>query len=271
LSDEAPTSEAFSWLGLRPGQDPGRFRMDLPLNLCRPGGVLFGGSGAAAVVAVAEAHTGQRTLWSHVQFAGEVTAPGPLDFHVDVLASGKTVSQVAVSGKVGGEIVLSGSASVTATPDGLLSAVDLEPPDVPPPDDSRPRYFFADQIEGSINDYLDVRIARGRTLDELDGTPDVGCVLWARAPEEVPMGSASLALLADHIPFAVSQAVGRPVIGPSLDSSIRFVRTAPTDWVLIDIKLTAIGETLAHGRASLFSSAGELLATTEQSMRVREV
>ena len=95
---------------------------------------------------------------------------------------------------------------------------------------------------GTINARLDQRVAQGRDLDGLDGTPGDGrTVLWSRIPEVLDgVDGAALAVLGDFVPMGVGQALGVRGGGNSLDNTLRIVDLVPTDWVLLDIRVHAV-------------------------------
>ena len=124
--------------------------------------------------------------------------------------------------------------------------------------------------ENSIMRRLDMRLALGRDLDDLDGTPGDGrSALWARMPEVLDMSAAALAILGDYVPFGVGQALGEQAGGNSLDNTLRMARLVPTDWVLVDVQLHAIRNGFGHGLVHLWAEDGTLLATASQSCIVR--
>ncbi len=138
------------------------------------------------------------------------------------------------------------------------------------PDDCPPRPLRTDP-GATINARLDQRLAQGRDLDELDGTPGDGrTVLWARIPEVLDgVDGAALAVLGDFVPMGVGQALGVRGGGNSLDNTLRIVDLVPTDWVLLDIRVHAVERGFGHGLVHMFAEDGTLLATASQSCIVR--
>lgn len=117
---------------------------------------------------------------------------------------------------------------------------------------------------------LDVRLARAREMDELDGKPGDGrSALWARMPDVLEMSPAALAILGDYVPFGIGQALGLPAGGNSLDNSLRVERLVPTEWVLLDIRVHAVVNGIGHGLVHLWAEDGTLLGTASQSAIVR--
>jgi acyl-CoA thioesterase len=143
-------------------------------------------------------------------------------------------------------------------------------PDVPPPDQC-PERPFRGPIDGTINDKLDQRLAKGRPFDELDGTQGDGQVLmWARIPDVIEgVDAAALAVLGDFVPMGVGQTLGVRGGGNSLDNTLRVVHLVPTEWVLLDIRVHAVERGFGHGLVHMFAQDGTLLATASQSCIVR--
>ncbi len=90
---------------------------------------------------------------------------------------------------------------------------------------------------------LDMRLAKGRQWDDLDGQPvtDGRSALWVRLPEEddsrLEVSAGALAILGDYVPFGISQSQGFWWPSNSLDNTIRIVSLAKTDWVLVDVRV----------------------------------
>ncbi|GEM_PF-6509296 len=82
------------------------------------------------------------------------------------------------------------------------------------------------------------------------------------------MEAAALAVFGDLVAGGVSQVLGKPTHGSSLDNTLRVVALEPTEWVLCDIHITALAGGYAQGYAFLWSETGRLLATASQSMSV---
>ncbi len=116
-------------------------------------------------------------------------------------------------------------------------------------------------------DSIEVRQARGRTFEEMDGTPGApDSAMWARIPGHLTPSPAALAIVGDYVSGAVSQPLGRHAMGRSLDNTLRMVQVRPTEWVLCDIRMHALVGGYAQGIAFLWSETGELLATASQSI-----
>ena len=101
------------------------------------------------------------------------------------------------------------------------------------------------------------------------GPPGDGhAALWARIPG-LDTTATALAVLGDIVPFGISQALGMRAGGNSLDNTIRMVQRAPTEWMLLDVRIHAIADGFGHGLAHIWAQDGTLLATASQSAVVR--
>jgi len=126
-------------------------------------------------------------------------------------------------------------------------------------------------VDGSINDRLEQRFAKGRSFESLDGTQGDGqTLMWARIPDVLDgVDAAALGVLGDFVPMAVGQALGVRGGGNSLDNTLRVVHLVPTEWVLLDIRAHAVERGFGHGLAHMYAEDGTLLATASQSCIVR--
>ncbi len=93
-------------------------------------------------------------------------------------------------------------------------------------------------------------------------------MVWARVPG-LEISAATLGVLGDWVPFGIGQALGVHAGGNSLDNALRVVRLVPTDWVLLDIRVSAVASGFGHGLVHLWAEDGTLLATASQSAIVR--
>jgi acyl-CoA thioesterase len=125
-------------------------------------------------------------------------------------------------------------------------------------------------VRNSIFEHVKTRVAKGRTFDEIDGTPgSADTALWARMPGHVEPSAATLAIFGDYVSGGVANPVGRRVMGRSLDNTIRVVQLEATEWVLIDIRMHALVGGYAQGTAFLWSETGTLLAIASQSLTIK--
>jgi len=265
-------TDARQFLGIEERGDPLHWRLHVVPELTTPGNFLFGGCGLGAALVALEAASGRSTVWSTCQYLSFAPTNSVLDLAVTLAAVGNRITQARAVGTTGDTEVLTVNAAL-----GLPGGMDAEgvwdsPPDVPPPDECPPRRlpsFFTT----SIFDQIEVRLARGRSFEEISRGPftpgDPASALWARVPGHLEPSAATLAILGDYVTGGMAQPLGRRVMSRSLDNTLRVVRLEPTEWVLCDTVIEGLANGFAHGRMRLFAESGALLATASQSMIVR--
>ena len=255
-------------LGMQPEGDDLHWRMRVTPQLTTPGNSLFGGCGLGP--ALGRARGGLRPPHG----VGDRTLPllrpdrrGPV-WDVLLAAVGGHVTQGQAIGHVDGRESLTVNAALGR--DELeVEGVWVTPPEVPPPDQCPPR-FLPEFFRNTIMDSVDVRSAKGRTFEEMDGSPgSPDSALWARVPGHLTPSAATLAIFGDYVSGAVSQPIGRRAMGRSLDNTLRMVQLKQTEWVLCDIRMHALVGGYGQGIAYLWSEDGDLLATASQSIGVR--
>lgn len=251
----------LAWLGMsRAGGSGWRFTLTTPLS--RFDGKFYGGTGLAATTALMEAETGRRAVWATVQFASTADVGAEVDCRVEVLAGGRSTSQVQVTGSTSDGILFSAMGSTGDSRRGALEAQFGAPPAVPGPDDCaswRPTIPNAAEQRGGSG---------GNTWGWLEGLDvrqvDGGMAYWMRLRGE-PLTRAALGFMADIVPSGVVRAAGRAGAGRSLDNSIRFGPDPVGEWLLVDIDPHLISGGYVHGAARLWSSDGTLLGIASQT------
>jgi acyl-CoA thioesterase-2 len=260
--------DAISFYGLERAAEPGRWTMPIVRGLISGTGALFGGCGLGACIEAAEQLTGRPLVWATAQYLTFARPPAVLELDAAEIVRGHQISQVRVLAHVGGQEILTVLAALGDRPQPLAGQW-ANRPDVPGPNDCPPRVLLHHH-EGTISDRLEMRIARGRTVDEFPAPPgDGNSALWVRMPGLAEMSAAGLAIIGDFVPFGISQALGMRAGGNSLDNTLRIARRAPTDWVLADIRVHAIADGFGHGLVHLWAEDGTLLGTASQSTIVR--
>ena len=265
-------TDAAQFLGMQERGDPLHWRLEVVPEVTTPGNFLFGGCGLGAALVALEAASGRPTVWATAQYLSFAPTGSVLDLEVTLAAVGHRVTQARVVGTVGDTEILTVTAAL-----GLPAALDAEgvwdaPPDVPAPE-ACPSRHLPSFLTTSIFDRIDVRLAKGRSFEEISsaegapGEPD--SALWARVPGHLEPSAATLAILGDYVTGGMAQPIGRRVFSRSLDNTLRVVRLEPTEWVLCDIRIQALAGGYGQGTAFLWSESGRLLATASQSMSVR--
>jgi len=265
-------TDARRFLGMEPVDDLLHWRLEVVPELTTPGNFLFGGCGLGAALVALEAASGRPTVWSTAQYLSYAPTGSVLDLTVTLAAEGHRVTQGRVVGNVDGREILTVNGAVGLPAPIELGGVWVTPPEVPAPE-ACPTRRLPDFSRTSIFDRIDVRLAKGRSFEELSsetaGPGDADSALWARVPGHLEPSAATLAIIGDYVTGAVSQPLGRRVLSRSLDNTLRVVRLEPTEWVLCDIRIEALVGGYGQGTAYLWSSSGALLATASQSMSIR--
>jgi acyl-CoA thioesterase len=259
--------DARTFLGLESDGTPSGFRLPVVPGITAGGGFLFGGCGLGAAIVALEEVTGRPVIWATAQYLSYAKPGSVVEYDVTIGAEGRSITQARAVGHVSDDEILTVNAALGSRPfepEGEWATM----PEVPGPDecDIRTHRFEHE----SVASRMEQRLAIGRPMEALDGTPSDGhTALWARMPEVLDMSGAALAVLGDFVPFGIGQALGLAAGGNSLDNTIRVARLEPTDWVLLDIRIHAVHGGFGHGAVLLWSDTGRLLAVASQSTIVR--
>jgi acyl-CoA thioesterase len=260
--------DARTFYGLEPTDDPARWRMPIVPGLISGRHALFGGCGLGASIEVMEQLTGRPCVWATAQYLTYATVGSVLEIDALEVVRGHQISQARVIAHVGDTEVLTVFAALgerTIPYEGQWAIR----PDVPGPDLCPPRPKQAHH-DGTIHDRLEMRLANARSWEEFPAPSGSGnSSLWVRMPELLEMSAGSLAIIGDFVPFGIGQALGVRAGGNSLDNTLRVAHRVPTDWVLADIRVHAIGDGFGHGLVHLWAEDGTLLGTASQSTIVR--
>jgi acyl-CoA thioesterase II len=231
---------------------------------------LFGGVGLAAAVKAMERTCGRPVVWATAQYLSFARPGSILDLDVWVPVAGRHTSQARVIGHVGDREIITVNAALGARP-GDLSRHFLTPPPAPAPEDCRRAQHWRGPRK-DVDGQFDFRIVSGRYPDDgpIDSpSPDGRLVLWVKPNGGLPIDSPMLAVIGDYVSDGISGALGARAGGNSLDNTIRFVANEPTEWVLCDIRIQAIGSGVVHGTMNIFSQSGLLMAIAAQSLILR--
>ncbi|MGK0276577.1 MAG: acyl-CoA thioesterase-2 [Ilumatobacter sp.] len=265
--------QPFELLGLDQGDTATSFRLQAAPSLTTPFDFLYGGSGIAASVEAAERVTGRPLVWITTQFLTNATTGQTVDIDVDVAVAGRATSQVHVTARVEGALMLLSTCAHTSRPDDDVEQFHTMP-SVPSPDEcsamvepfelggDRPPAFF---------DAMERRVAAGEIVFDDTRTPQRGLIaMWCRLRHELIGSAATLAYVADVVPLGVCVALGRPLGGTSIDNTVRMVRTdVETEWVLLEIVPDSFQRSIGHGTVRMWAESGELLAVAQQTCIIR--
>ena len=261
--------DSRAFLDLQASHNPFRWSLPVTQSLCTLGGFLFGGCGLGAAISALEQTSGRECVWATSQYLSYAKPGEVMDIDVILAVQGHQITQARAVCHVGNREILTVNAALGER--DIPNAGQWERmPDVPPPTECEPREHRMPS-DGSINDRLEQRMAKGRSYSKLDGSYSDGqVVLWARVPDVIEgVDATSLAILGDFVPLGVGQAMGIYGGGNSLDNTLRVARLVPTEWVLLDIRVHAVSRGFGHGLVHMFAEDGTLMATASQSCIVR--
>ncbi len=248
------------------------WELDVEPGLSTPGDFLFGGCGLAAGIVAMELASGRPTIWATAQYLSFAPTGSHLDLDVVLAVTGRRTTQARSVGHVGENEILTVNGAL-GEHRGEMEGVWVKPPSVDRPENCEPRRSFGSPMSQTIFDKLETRQALGRSMEDLfSGRPmpaTSNSAIWARMPGHLGMEAGALAVFGDLVSGGVSQVVGRPSHGSSLDNTIRIAELSPTEWVLCDIHIVALGGGYAQGHAFMWSEEERLLATASQSMSAR--
>jgi acyl-CoA thioesterase len=257
---------------LRATHNPNRWFLPLTPDVCvgRPDEMfMFGGVGLASAIAAMEGTTGRPLIWATAQYLSFARPPSVVDLDVWTPSVGKYNTQARVISHVGDKEIVTVNAALGARP-SELSQQWLAMPEVPSPEDCESGEHWRSGGYG-LHSRLDIRVAKGRYGFDRAGAPepDGRLLLWIKPREDFAIDAAMLAIMADHVPSGIGNALGKNAGGNSLDNTLRIRRIVPTQWVLCDIRILGVHGGFGHGAMYLFAQDGELMATASQSLIVR--
>jgi len=267
------TSDNSPWDSLTvtaDGAAPGRYTATIgdvwTLAVVPLGGIVTAIGVEAMVAELADPAQTLRTQTS--VFAGQVAA-GPVEVDVTVLRRGRSMSQLTATVRnPGADAGLTVVAVFGRTRRGV-DFVDVEPPEVPPPDGLR---SFRDPVPDGIDFEFDgpllplwervieTRPALGRAPWEpfVAGRSDVAN--WVRVEDPPLDGDGSLhravpLVVCDMMPGAVHQKVGPvdpPWFGPSADYTLHALGPVPPGWLLCHVRARSGGDGYASVEMTLW-------------------
>ncbi len=259
--------DAREFLGLE-RLDELRWRLEVTPQVSTPGKFLFGGCGLGAALVALEAAADRPTVWATAQYLSYAPTGCTVEFESVLSVVGGRVTQGRAVARAEGREILTVNASLGShapEPGGVW----VSPPDVLPPE-ACPVRRLPVIFTNSILDRVEVRVAKGRMLEDIDGNPgDPDSALWARVPGHLEPSAATLAIFGDYVSGSTSQPLGQRTMGRSLDNTLRVAQLVPTEWVLCDISIHAVVGGYAQGIGFLWAPDGTLLATASQSMSIR--
>jgi acyl-CoA thioesterase-2 len=261
--------DSRTFLGLGHTHNPFRWFLPVEKKLCTGGNFLYGGSALGAAISALEGATGRNVVWTTAQYLSYARPGEVMDIDVIVPVAGNAITQARVVGHVGEREIITVNAAL-GDRDFEYSGQYEKAPDVGSPM-SYPEWQHRHLHKGTIHDFMEERVVKSRTEEELDGSLGDGqTIMWARLPEVIEgVDAATLGVLGDFVPRGVGQALGIRGGGNSLDNTLRVMNLVPTTWVLLDIRIHGVARGFGHGLVHMFAEDGTLMATASQSCIAR--
>lgn len=232
---------------------------------------LFGGVGLGAAISAMQQTCGRPVIWATAQYLSFARPGSFVDIDVWEPSIGNHSTQARVVGHIDDKEIITVNAALGERP-SPISANWITPPDVPEPDQCEFREHWRG-LDYDMHSRLEMRIAKGRFPGAepiVGGSSDGRAALWVRAPLLPRVDAPLLAIFADFVSTAISNAIGGHAGGNSLDNTIRFCGMEDTQWVLCDIQIESIQRGVVHGSMHLFSETRQLLAIASQSLILRD-
>ncbi|MGH9021012.1 MAG: acyl-CoA thioesterase [Acidimicrobiales bacterium] len=248
--------------------DESTWTFDVTERVITPGHFLYGGAGLAAGIAALEEASGRPTAWATAQYLSRAPTGARVTVSADLEVVGGRITQARATASALGRDVLTISAAL-GTGDLDAPTPWMTMPDLPAPLDC-PANHVPLVMGANIFQHLESRVALGRTVDQLDGTPGTPrSAMWIRLPGHLEPSAATLAIFGDFVSGGAREPLGRFTFGSSLDNTLRIATLDSTEWVLCDISMHALHGGFGQGTAYLWSERGTLLATASQSFAAR--
>jgi acyl-CoA thioesterase len=246
-----------------------------PTHLHAPRNVVEGSQMLAqAVVAASKAVPDKRVVSAHALFSRVARFDLPLDFHTEVLQSGKTFASVSVKAEQEGKLRCPALVLMDAGADDLITH-QVTMPNVPGPDECPP---FDYGMTGR-----DVRFVNGdyTPFEDRIGPPELHC--WMRCRDKLASPLLNQALLTQCVGHFTIGAAMLPHAGVkegdahvTLSTGVMSIAIAyhadadVSDWILYSNPSVYAGRGLAQGAGSVFTRGGTLLATYTVTAMIRK-
>jgi acyl-CoA thioesterase len=252
-------------IGLEVDPDLLESRFELIPRLTRMDGALYGGTAIAASIVAMEIASARDTLWITTQYVSVARVGSRIECSTDILATGRSVSQLRVTGQVDGQIIFTSVGSTAIGREGGLEGQYHAMPLITGPEDSSAMAHGLADEQGRLMGFgASVEFREAQVQGDELSPPSMA--LWARFVGGRPMTGAGIAFVADMVPPAIARSGGMFGGGTSLDNSLRFGRI-PRDleWVLLDLRGDLAAGGLGHGTVRVWTPTGDLVATGGQS------
>ena len=236
------------------------------------GRATFGGLTAALVfnrmVSVVAGGRPMRSM--QVSFVGPVKPEAPAIVSAEILREGKAVSQA--MGKIvqDGQPQLVAFASFGGDRESVVSVEQQPAPEAPAPEDCKSLLYIKD-VTPEFTQYIEMRWAFGNMPFSGQGGREMGGWMQFREPPQA-LTDAHIVALVDAWPPALLPHLKTPAPASSLSWALDIMhprpKIEPGDWLLYRATIDQAGAGYGHTQAGIWTSRGELVATSRQTVTV---
>lgn len=234
----------------------------------------FGGLMAALVYEAmrGEVPTGRPPRSLAITFVGPAEPEVPVSFQVEVLRSGKAVSQVLGRAVQNGQVVTLVQGSFGAARESSIDVAPLPAPSIKAAEECQELPYLP-KVTPEFTRFLAMRWGIGGMPFTRNPSREMGG--WVRLRDEIeaqPVNEAHLLALVDAWPPAVLSHLRSPAPGSSLTWTIEFIQPVAElttlDWCQYHAQIEHARDGYGHIAAALWTAQGELLAISRQTVTV---
>jgi acyl-CoA thioesterase len=252
---------------------PGRYRVRQPHETAEGRDVVFSGQYLAQMIMAAERENDGKDIKSiHAIFTRVGTYLQPIDLVVEELQSGRTWSSHSISAIQNGRLLSRGMVLASIDEPDLIRHGPALPPSDPPGGRAVTNFAF----EGAIT-------TNAGPVDQQGGVPNEQC--WHRYPGHFASLAANQAILAwstcgefiglamrPHLDKVSIEQAHRTISTGVIAHTVNFhERVDIGSWLLVSQEAIYAGRGRVHGRGSVFTQDGKLVATFSQDSMARKV
>lgn len=205
-----------------------------------------------------------------VSFVGPVTPDEPAAIEAEILREGKAVSQVLGRIVQGGEPRLVALASFGGDRESAVAVESLPAPEARAVEDCKELPYIKG-VTPEFTQHIEMRWAFGGfPFSGVGGREMGGWMKFREAPEVIT--DAHIVALVDAWPPAVLPHLKSPAPASSLSWALDIMHPRPEirpdDWLLYRATIDQAGAGYGHTQAGIWTSRGELVATSRQTVTV---
>ena len=236
------------------------------------GRTIFGGITAAILLVAAQdkVSTSHHIQSISTNFIGPLQADSPFDIEVEVLRAGRSVTQVLAKIVQDQQVLVIQQTSFVLSRESGISITDNSSPDMPVPEEPN---FLVDtpELAPAFVQHFDIHMNSGK--NPFSASDESHVYGWMRFKDTIEqMNDAHITCLIDAWPPAVLQQFKQ--FGACSTSSwyIEFANPKPEvqagQWLAYKCHTDQAGDGYAHTDAKIWNEAGQLIATSRQTVAI---